>query len=337
MTAPRRLLLAAALLTVLSVRADLIWSPETGWRSAGGVVSPLVAPGDQGGKALDLMNAARSAEEQGAKGRALSLYESVAKQFPHSIYAGEALYRAGNLRLDRHQYVTAFEHYQDAIQQHPDNTHFNEIIGQEYTISAALIDGARGYWWGVIPGFTNRRQGVDYGETILKTAPSSDYAPLVLMNLSRGHQRLGEKDESKDALDRLISDYPRSLLAPDAYLRLAQAYAADVQGPEYDQGATNQAITYFEDFTLQFPKDPNVPSAAKGIADLRTVLAKGKIQIGDFYFYKRDNFVAARVFYNEAITTYPDSAEAAIARSRLAEVDKVEPTYKPRKKFLGIF
>jgi outer membrane protein assembly factor BamD len=294
-------------------------------------------PGVDSSDALGLMNRARAAEEKGDTGGAASIYESVAKKYPHSIYAGEALFRAGNLRLGRRQYVPAFEHYEAAIKEHPDSPHFNEMIGQEYTISSALIDGARGYWWGVIPGFTNRRQGVDFGESILKTAPSSDYAPLVLMNVARGHQKLGDKDDAKDALDRLISNYPQSLLAPDAYLRLAQAYAADVQGPEYDQGATNQAITYFEDFTLQFPKDPNVPAAAKGIADLKAVLAKGKIQIGDFYFYKRDNFVAARVFYNEAITIFPDSAEAAIARQRLAAVDKIEPNFKPRKKFLGIF
>jgi outer membrane protein assembly factor BamD len=337
MTIPRRLLFAIVLLSTLSTRADLIWSPETGWRSEGGVLSPLAAPGEDSRGALDMMNKARAAEEKHDTGGAAALYESVAKQYPHSIYAGEALFRAGNLRLARRQYVPAFEHYDEAVKEHPDTPHFDEIIGQEYTISSALIDGARGYWWGVIPGFTNRRQGVEYGEAILKAAPSSEYAPLVLMNVARGHQKLGDKDDAKDALDRLISNYPRSLLAPDAYLRLAQAYAADVQGPEYDQGATKQAITYFEDFTLQFPKDPNVPAAAKGVTDLRAILAKGKIQIADFYFYKRDNFVAARVFYNAAITISPDSAEAVLARQRLAEVDKVEATYKPRKKFLGIF
>ena len=55
----------------------------------------------------------------------------------------------------------------------------------------------------------------------------------------------GKDADAKDALDRLISGYPQSLLAPDASLRLAQAYAADVQGPSYDQGATKQAITYY--------------------------------------------------------------------------------------------
>jgi len=45
------------------------------------------------------------------------------------------------------------------------------------------------------------------------------------------------------------------------------------------------------------------------------------MRMADFYFYKRSNYRAARVFYNEAITAYPESAIAARAKSRLAEVD----------------
>jgi outer membrane protein assembly factor BamD len=335
---------AAALLLLFApaARADLYWSPETGWRAEGGVLAPLLGVEAGGRNALDLMNEARAAEEKGNRATAASLYERVAKKYPRSEFAGEALFRAGSLRLERRQYATAFAAFQRVVTDHPDTPNFNRIIGRQYDISTALIDGAHPRWWGVVPSpFANRGRGVDYAETILKNAPHSDYAPLSLMNIARAHQRAGQPEEAKDALDRLISDYPRSLLAPDAYLRLAQAYAADVQGPSYDQGATRQAITYYDDFTIQFPNDPNLPTAVKGRDDMKTVLAQGKIEIGDFYFRKRDNYLAARVLYNEAITLYPGSDVAQLARARLAEVDAAEAKAKtsgtPRKKFLGLF
>jgi outer membrane protein assembly factor BamD len=340
MTFLRRALPVFFLLAV-AARADLVWTPETGWRAEGGLLAPLIAPEGGGRNALDLLNRATAAEEKGDKSGALSLYENVAKKYPRSELAGEALFHAGQLRLDRQQYFKAFDRYQEIVTLHPDTDHFNQIIGQQYAISTALIGGARNHWFGLIPSpFRSRSEGVDYAEKILRNAPHSDYAPLALMKIAQGQQLAGNLDNAKDALDRLISNYPQSVLAPDAYLRLAQAYADDVQGPSYDQGATKQAITYYEDFTLQFPKDPNVPSAAKGLADMRTVLAQGKVEIGDFYLRKRDNFTAARVLYNEAITTYPDSAVATLARQRLAEVDAAEAKFKqhgPRKKFLGIF
>ncbi len=334
---------ATFLLAMAAARADLVWTSETGWRAEGGVLAPLVAPEGGGRNALDLMNQATAAEEKGDKSAALSLYESVAKKYPRSDLAGEALFRAAQLRLDRRQYFRAFDGYQDVVTLHPDTKHFDQIIGLQYTIATTLMDGAHNRWFGLIPApFASRSEGVAYAEKILLNAPHSDYAPLALMKIAQGQQRAGNPEEAKDALDRLISNYPQSVLAPDAYLRLAQAYADDVQGPAYDQGATKQAITYYEDFTLQFPKDPNLPSAAKGLADMRAILAQGKVEIGDFYFLKRDNFTAARVLYNEAITSYPDSPVAAVARQRLAEVDIAEAKAKaagpPKKKwFFGLF
>lgn len=68
--------------------------------------------------------------------------------------------------------------------------------------------------------------------------------------------------------------------------------------------------------------------------------------IAEFYFYRRSNFRAARVFYNEAITAFPDSAVAERARAELAKIDAAEAERAARaeqsggatrKKFLGLF
>jgi outer membrane protein assembly factor BamD len=54
---------------------------------------------------------------------------------------------------------------------------------------------------------------------------------------------------------------------------------------------------------------------------MKQVLAQSKINIADYYLKYRRNYKAARVFYNEAITDYPDSPTAAQARARLTKVD----------------
>ena len=65
-SALRRLLsnfLVAAVVLLLPVRlaADLVWSPQTGWRLEGGALSGLT--GTESRNALELMNKARTAEE----------------------------------------------------------------------------------------------------------------------------------------------------------------------------------------------------------------------------------------------------------------------------------
>ncbi len=302
-----------------AARADLVWHPDTGWQVEGGALAGV--SGREGRNALDLMNRAREAEERGSSGSALRAYRKVAKRYPSSVYASEALYRAAKLYLERKQYFKAFENFLAVSTQYPNTKYFDEIIGEQYRIAALLADGARNRYWGIIPGFKNRTRAIGYFEIIVQTAPYSDYAPLALMNSARGHMRERNHEYAIDALDRMINNYQTSLLAPNAYLRLAQTHARLVEGPNYDQGSTEEAITYFEDFLILFPNDENVPAAAEGLDSMKVVLSESKIVLGDFYFHKRNNYAAARVFYNEAITAYPDSEVAEKARRKLAEVD----------------
>ena len=314
------LLLSVLCVATGTARADLVWTAQTGWRVEGGALSGLA--GAEGRNALDQMNRARSAEEAGSRRSAIRTYQSVAKRYPNSIYAPEALYRSARLRLAGKDYTKAFEDFQQVLARYPNTRRFNEIIGEQYRIASALLDGARGRMlWGLLPGFKQRDKAIEYFETILVNAPYSDYAPLALMNVARGHQKLGNVENAIDALDRMINTYSQTLLAPDAYLKLAQTHASLVDGPFYDQGATKEAITYFTDFMLLFPSDTNIASAEKGLDSMKTMLAESKMRMADFYFYKRSNFKAARVFYNEAITAYPESAIAQRAKTRLAEVE----------------
>jgi len=277
--------------------------------------------GSEGRKAVETMNKARLAEERHSEGSAISSYEKVVKKYPNSVYAPEALYRIGKLRLIRRQYYDAFDAFQRLIGRYPNTKRFNEIIGIQYRIASDLLDGKRPYIWGVFPGPTGRSTAVGYFEVVLADAPYSDYAPLCLMNIARGHQLRKETDEAIDALDRLINAYPQSLLTADAYFKLAQSHASLVDGPYYDQASTKEAVTYYEDFMILFPNDVNLSKAAKGLDDMKKMLAESKVKMADFYFYKRDNYVAAKVFYNEAITAYPDSDVAKHAKVMLTQVE----------------
>jgi len=307
--------------------AEVVWSPGTGWRIEGGALSGLT--GLEGRSALDLMNKARDKEEKGNYGSALRTYKKVIKKYGTSIYTPEALYRSARLYLKRKQYAKSFDAYAGIISRYPNTPRFNEIIGEQYRIASALLDGARTYYWGWMPGLPDRPKGIEHFERILLAAPYSDYAPLALMNIARGHQRLNNSIYAIDALDRMINNHPQSLLSSDAYLKLAQTHASLVEGPPYDQAATQEAITYFQDFMILFPGDANVAAAEIGLDDMRTMLAKSKIVMADFYFYKRDNYTAARVFYNEAITVYPDSVVADLAKERLSEVEVEAAQYLP--------
>jgi outer membrane protein assembly factor BamD len=284
------------------------------------------------------MNKARAEEEAGSLHSAIKKYEAVARKYQGSVYAPEALYRSGKLLTRRKQYYDAFSDYQLMLRRYPNSKRFNDVIGELYWISSALLDGAHNRIWGWLPGPSNRLKALEYFEVVILDAPYSDYAPLALMDIARGHQQNKDTDEAIDSLDRLVNTYPQSVLAPVAYLKLGDLHASLSEGPKYDQASTKEAMTYYEDYMILYPGDSGIAAAASGVDKMKTVLAQSKIYIGDYYFYKRLNFVAAKVFYNEAITAYPDSSPARVAKKRLAELDakvsrqQIRPA-PPKKRF----
>lgn len=311
-------LLVAGLFPLLA-QGELVWTAGTGWKVEGGTLAPLAGP--EARNALDLMNRAREAEERGNNSRALKSYRKVYKNYGKSIYAPEAYYRTAQIRMGQRRYTKAFGALQQIVFFYPSYEKFDQVLGQQYRIATLFAEGARGKFLWVFPGFKNRSKALEYYEQVVANAPFSDYAPLALMNVARLHHRLGDDEAAIFALDRIINSYWESVLTPDAYLQLAETHASLVDGPLYDQSSTKEAITFFEDYMILFPGDPKIAEAEKGLAEMKTVHAESKMKIADFYFNKRNNLTAAKVFYNEAITTYPDSEVAARARAKLDIID----------------
>lgn len=304
-------------------RADLVWDEQSGWRVEGGVFSQFAeTPEGQGAKVV--MDAARRAENAGRQGSALKGYKKVAKKFPGSVFAPEALYRSAAIYEKRRQFTKAHANLQRIVAEHPAYERFTEVLAAQYRIADKLSSGVRPRYFGVIPGFRQREKGVEQFEQVVVNAPYSEYAPISLMNAAEGYTRADDRDAAIDALDRMINNYPESFLTPDAYLKLAGTQASITQGAPYDQASTQLALTYFQDYLILYPGTPDAAIADKGFNDSRTMLAESKMTMGDFYYKHRSNYTAAKVFYNEAITIHPESPTAERARKHLARIEKIE-------------
>ena len=272
---------------------------------------------------------AREKYEAGHLGSANRTLKKIIKDYPTSRAAGEALHLRGRIYMSKARWKKGFDHLQRAIQEHPEYENFDQIIGSQFDCATALMEGARGRILWVFPGFKQYGTATKQFEQIVRNAPYSDYAPLSLMNIALVSEILEEPEEAIDALDRLINYYPQSMLAPDAYYNLAQTYSNLVQGYEYDQGSTRQAISYYEDFLILFPTSNYTGEVESHLKQMENLLASSRLNLGDFYYYYRSNNTAALVFYNETITIAPDSDAAEEARGRIEDIEAgVRPTNK---------
>ncbi len=308
-------------LGVPAAQADLVWSPDGGWKIEGGVLAPFFGDAGETASALEAMNRAKTAQEAGSYYTALSLYSRVVSEYPSSVFAPEALFQRGLIYIKRHQWDKAYQAFDEIIAKYPDYPRFNAVIGKQYQVAGIVQAGKTPYMWGWFPWFADYSKAVDYYEGVVKNAPYSEYAPLALMNIATVAKKdLNKPDVAIDALDRLINNYPQSMLAPDAYLEMASLYSTLVMGAAYDQGSTRDAIRFYQDYLYLYKSGPGAEMAQKNLNNMMDVFARSKLILGNFYYYYRNSSRAALIFYNQAITAAPQSPAAGEARTQISKI-----------------
>ncbi|CAI8304323.1 MAG: Outer membrane protein assembly factor BamD [Opitutia bacterium UBA7350] len=314
--------LTTVFLTVSSLEAGLSLNPLS-WFSATDEASidPTRIKNETEQKAVTQLEKGRQKYEAGRHQSAQKIFKKIGKKYPLTEAAGEARFLHAQIRMQRGQFNRAHALLQEIVFQNPDFPKFEAVISNQFLCATALMEGARSKILFIFPGFKQYSEAMRQFEFIVANAPYGDYAPIALMNIALIAEDQNEAEIAIDALDRLINYYPQSILASDAYYHLANTYANLVKSPEYDQGSTRQAISYYEDFLALFPDDPNVGEVESNLAQMQNILASSRKELGDFFYLYRNNNTAALTFYNEAITIAVESETAEEARQRIKDIE----------------
>ncbi|MDR3273769.1 MAG: outer membrane protein assembly factor BamD [Puniceicoccales bacterium] len=307
----------ALVFVTCALRAELLWNRQDGWHSESND-TVKIEPSDLA--ACEMMNKARLEQEDGRSQTALKIYNDVCKQHGGSVFAPEAYYQIGKIRMQKRQYKHAFKAFDTIITKYPRYFGFNKVVREQFELATLLKGGSRPYYFGVIPGFKDYVSAVEFYESIIEHAPYNELAPLALVNLAELALKEKKPAEAIDALDRLIDGYPDSEYTPNAYLKIAGIYADLVKSVKNDQGATLEAMHYYEDFLILYPTHERVEEAKHKLDEMKTQFAMSKIDMGDFYFQSRNNPKAAIIMYKEAVNSYPDSEPAALASEKISYI-----------------
>ena len=279
-----------------------------------------IASAAQEAEASALLETAKAKLAAGSTGSADRSFKKIIKKYPKAVASGDARFLHSQILMGKSRWNKAFVSLQEIITKHPNYENFNQVLSAQFDCATALMEGARGRILWIIPGFRQPNKAARQFEQIVRNAPYSDYAPLALMNIAIIYRQEEIPENAIDALDRLINYYPQSMLASDAYYNTAQTYSSLINGAEYDQGSTRQAISYYEDFLILFPQSSYLGEVESNLATMEDLLARSRLNLGDFFYNYRSNNTAALVFYNETITIAPESEAAEEARARIADI-----------------
>lgn len=316
-------------------RADFAYNKTTGWKSTDGTLEQRLTQGLENPEALRLMNHAAVIYQSGNHEKARLAYRDVVKHYPTSLLAPQAFYEIADIRLEQRKIDKAYEAYGHIVGEYPGYANFDKLLREMFDLAERLSNektkSVLGLW-----NYKDRDAAIEAFEKIVTAAPYSDYAPRALFLIARLYKEKGESLLAIDAYERLIGSYPNHTLAPDAYLAAADTYKGMVAGAPYDQGATQKAIQYYQDFIAQFPADTRVAEAQGKMAQMQEVFARGKYDLAVFYYEKRGNALAASNLLKEVIQIAPTSAVAEKAQKLLEKISQEPDALKktPNKKVL---
>lgn len=265
-----------------------------------------------------------------------------------TLIGPESIYRAAMIREKQGDWKKSFDHLQLIAKAYV-RYDFERVASSLMRIAEQIATEDLPKKWGVVPRLRSGSEDRERFNQIVELSRGPKFAPRALLVLAEISLKDDKIDEAVDALERLVNYYPDHYHCEKAYFMLGEIYQGFVSGPSYDQGATLQALNYYEDYLILFEQSPprganesqeqyelrikesseRKELARKGRQAMRESLAQSKLEVGKYveqygkYFLVRWQELGnqpALQFYNQAITIAPESDAAREAEKSVAKL-----------------
>ncbi|MDD5155116.1 MAG: outer membrane protein assembly factor BamD [Candidatus Omnitrophica bacterium] len=288
-----------------------IWTPKTNkWVNPKNTIKPTPTEQFEFAKGLyDAKNYEDAKRE----------FKKLLKAYPKSKEAAESQYYLGRIEEEKGNLYEAYQAYQRVIDKYPFSERIQEIIEREYKIGDAFMSGEKRKAFGMVLPVDN--PAIEIFTKVVENSTYGPLAPKAQYKLGLVLKSLMRYYEAEDAFNKVISNYPDSEWAAAAQFQIALCRSAVSRGPDYDQGASEEAKQRFEEFVKAHPDAVLSQQAEQNINQLNEKEAEANFNTAIFY-EKQRAYGSARIYYNDIISNYPQSPWAKKAAERMQLIGK---------------
>lgn len=290
-----------------AVWAYWVWSPEQGKfvNTEGGAQDDAEAQYEY----------AMQLHREGNLDDAAKQLETVVKKYPTSRVTPEAQYRVGTIYEEKSDYLKAFKAYKFLIETYPQTDRLNEVIEREYRIANLFYSGKKNKLMGleILPSMP---KAVEIYKHIVEQAPYSDYGDDAQFRLGLTYRKMGKFNESVEAFQALIDQYPQSELVPETRFQLAETSYQRSAIQFRDQRALEDASKQVDRFLTRHPDADASEKAARLRQQIDEKNAEKNYRIG-LYYEKTDYLNSALIYYSDVARRYPHTLWGQKAQTRM--------------------
>ncbi len=292
--------------------ADWVWSPEQG--------KFINTESDTQSGADDIFDNALDLYKEKKLDKAAEQFKLILKQYPKSRVAPESQYRLGTICEETGDFVEAHKAYQALIKSYPQSERFDEVIEREYQIGTMFLSGKKGKLMGldIRPSLP---LATEVFQKIVESAPYGAFGDKAQFGLAMAYQKSGRFDDSLDAYQALIDQYPQSPLVQDARLQMTEVSYAKSSSQTRDQGALDEAARQAQSYLKKYPDSAESEKAAKINQEIDELNAEKNYRIG--LYYEKDNYLAsALIYYCDTAKRYPNTSWGQKASDKMQSLQE---------------
>ena len=292
-------------------QAYWVWSPEEGK-----FINPEGA--EEGSFEDRYDDAMRFYKEKDLKAAEDRLKE-ILKENPGSSIAPEAQYRLGTIYEESGDYLKAFKTYKKLIDSYPQTDRFNEVIEREFRIGNLFLSGKKAKFAGleIMPSLPN---AVKVFQHIVQVAPYSEFGDQAQFHLGLAYKKSKRFNDSLEAFQGLIDQYPQSEFVPKARYQVAETSFKRSASQFRNQRALESASKQVDRFLTHHGDTESSEKAAK----LRQVIdeknAEKNYRTG-LYYEKQHYLQSALIYYQDVARRYPDTHWGQKAAEKIKEIE----------------
>ena len=268
-------------------------------------------------------------------------YNAAAGRWPDSGLEEDSLFMLAESYYFSDRYPKACDTYDLLVTKYANSRHLDKVVARQFSIARYWQQHheARPHWF-ITPNVVDKTRPIfdtagharEAFDRVRLNDPRSSLADDAIMAIANGYFLKNRFDEADHYYAQLRKDYPKSEHQVQAHLLGLQCKLRSYQGPDYDGTPLDQAEELVDQTLLQFPTE--LPGEERE----RLVNAKKEVHAQkasrDFrlaqYYDKGKNYRAARYLYNSIVKDYPQSSFAEQSQQRLAQI-QTQPDEAPKR------
>lgn len=149
------------------------------------------------------------------------------------------------------------------------------------------------------------KQAIESFEKLRDWYPFSRYAILAELKIADAYFNLESYADAIFAYEEFEQLHPRNEAVPYVIYRIGRAYFNQIDTIDRDNSNAVQALETYRRLIAQYPNDAYADMARRDMLACYQNLSGHEFYVGVFY-YKNENYKAARVRFQAVVEKYPD-------------------------------